>query len=113
MQTAKLLPKRWRLPRLPTFPANPDQTVSLFSFKSPSSIHGAAQKAYPTFHIYYRPITVLNAPVTPYYEGSLMLRTFLYVRKKWPDKSFLEVSYDARKAINESYRVDGLPRVMF
>lgn len=42
-----------------------------------------------------------------------MLRSYLYAREMWPEKAYWDVGVEARSAIHDSFRIDGLPRVTF
>ena len=111
----------WRLPPvLPTIPSpisstlfwppsnNPHNKFSLPGLQT----YSPAETPCP-FHIRLRPIKPLVTPSAPPCHGSLILRSFLYARKYWPDQPFRNVAAQALEAVNESYRVDGLPRVVF
>lgn len=111
----------WRLPPiLPTIPS----PISSILFWPPSNnpknkfslpgLQTYSPASAPTpFHIRLRPIKPLVTPSAPPSHGSLILRSFLYARQHWPEQPFRNVAAQALEAVNESYRVDGLPRLVF
>lgn len=99
----------WRIKRLPTFPVSLSPT---YFFNLPKNKKLQIQN-YPTFTARIRPIKQLKFHPCPHHSGSIILRAFLYAREKWPTVSFRNVVTPSLEAVYESFRRDGLPRVVF
>jgi hypothetical protein len=110
----------WRLPPiLPTISSPVSSTLFWPPSHNPQNkfaLPGLQTYAPPSpapFRVRLRPIKPLLSSPAPLCQGSLVLRTFLYARKKWPLQPFRQVAAQALEAVRDSQRVDGLPRVVF
>jgi hypothetical protein len=111
---AKKLPWKvhpWRIKRLPTLPV----AIGIQGFFSNKQNYKLQhiKPANSAFEARVKPIKPLRATACPHELGPIILRAFLYARQKWPHMSFGKVAPQALEAIYDSFRVDGLPRVVF
>jgi hypothetical protein len=104
-------PAAWKLPpRLPTLP------MEIASYRlimdSPNRIHRFRPR-HQSCVVNIRPIAQLTEPPASQARGPHVLRAFLWAREKYPDRNFNDVRDEAMEAVYSSYRVDGLPRIVF
>lgn len=97
----------WKVGRLPTIPA--ELSLQLFYNKRDKL---QFYNVNPAFTARIRSIKPLSGSVCPLYSGPVILRAFLYAREKWPTQPFRAVSGRALEAVYNSFRVDGLPRLV-
>jgi len=104
----------WRVPHhLPTIPTTISSLLFWGPLSKPYTQTYTPLTTPPPFTLRLRPIKPLTAPPAPLSTGSLILRSFLYARKHWPGTAFRNVAAQALEQVNEAWRRDGLPRLVF
>jgi hypothetical protein len=81
--------------------------IVFYSHSNRSQVQGGS------FDVQILPIAPLTSLPCPYEDGTKYLRAFLYGRSRWPNQPFGKVRWLAYQAVHDSYRVDGLPRVVW
>ena len=102
----------WRVKRLPTIPVELSTTY-FFNNRNKSIQIFLPSRQNPPFIARILPISPLKSPLPPLESGSNILRSFLYARSKWPYSPYRANAAYAMETIYNTFRVDGLPRVVF